>query len=1315
MASTAKSRTMKIPESEWYRHKEKILEMFLHSDSKLKEIAVYMKENHNFTATIAQYEAQLRSWDARRRLTLQEWHAIFKQLDNLQPDTKSRIMLSGRPLPEQHIRRARKHWKRKSVPEGLVDNSSSCERADAYIEIQTGENSWRRLSDTTRIAPNLPQNSLQFPSAMELDASQPQERLTVVDSSHTVQRVQQNSRARDGSLDLGSITPAAWNVYVPGGPKNIDFASYLEQASQGPLYWDWNSSGSGLTHQMLRLPAATNGSLSEHLSSEMTSFSVVPFKWLESLSYAAFENILTSRRLLYGVHDMMQNSQFPYGDGDDTSRQSLNVIGTFETLALDIGESQQPSYRFGNVLNAFLTLLPGKGHETSYDDINGLVSNGNMLHAVLNRLLFSMANGLAGLEDASMKGIFKYLWRSRGILGQVIQCLKTAGGYTAQAIAESLFKISFKANENEVLRQLLVSGLIDVYESRFIGPGLKKMTPIEALARKGNWDILELLLSTDEDQIQKLICALRYAPIQLPATLRPDSSDSPREGRISQLSPSPVWSAILQRYQVPIFTCSKDASWTPEEIRQLCLSEMAHYTKHSSFIESKVLGELPEALGDADATDVMRSIIQACEMACYGQCLKNRTEAISSIAVCSVKEGCFNFSTLLIPYCSDNCVKAILNKAIMKHQDDLAVRALEQIEDCDVLSTRGWIEEDERVPLATAIIYENRPVLDRLETAGALDNLDSCDYFAFKDTLHAATQVQDVEYIRKLLRLYPGAPFYAMGPAIQCAILKYHDEITLELASAMDNNDLADLMKRLLVTAVQSGKFDTLSASGDLLLFAVEVGDIGYVRKYLDFMGNPLDRESVTKALWHAITHSQDEIAAELVNSGISLWYIQKKQSLLTNALRMKMPQLVRAIFNADVGRYDISPIDFAHALVWGDKSIIDDLTFVCGRAGLPEEFDFDEQYLKDDIVRMFALIDADVLEHFLSQWRMSTDQISTWLALTTRERNVAKLRLFLDYQQKISHRDALEGLLRRLHPYYSPSGLDQQEGDPLDDCRFLKDFCTDQDMATLELGGWAVNVAIKYCHDDFVGWDQLFGMIDLQGKPEWGGESYPSPLGAAIHRHRERGGGINVITKLLHAGCKVNGIAETDASLETSGLLSWTALQLAIQARDEELVQLLIDHGADVHQLPLFTVKRTPLQEAAEAGSLQIVRLLLKYNCDVNAAPSVRSGGTALHFAAVSGNVNIAAELLSRGAYLYAAPSKVNGRWPLEGAAEYGRLTMIEYLWKAKENTRPASGVGTGKAGFEEKHCRSAMTLAEKNGHIACRDLIADLAGLNG
>ncbi|KAI1760234.1 hypothetical protein GGR53DRAFT_510610 [Hypoxylon sp. FL1150] len=64
----AKPRTARMPESDWYRHKAKIIEIFLFNDRTLKETVEYMfvASLRQYTQGISQYKAQLRVWKARR-------------------------------------------------------------------------------------------------------------------------------------------------------------------------------------------------------------------------------------------------------------------------------------------------------------------------------------------------------------------------------------------------------------------------------------------------------------------------------------------------------------------------------------------------------------------------------------------------------------------------------------------------------------------------------------------------------------------------------------------------------------------------------------------------------------------------------------------------------------------------------------------------------------------------------------------------------------------------------------------------------------------------------------------------------------------------------------------------------------------------------------------------------------------------------------------------------------------------------------------------------------------------------------------------
>ncbi|KAI3325678.1 ankyrin [Xylariaceae sp. AK1471] len=217
------------------------------------------------------------------------------------------------------------------------------------------------------------------------------------------------------------------------------------------------------------------------------------------------------------------------------------------------------------------------------------------------------------------------------------------------------------------------------------------------------------------------------------------------------------------------------------------------------------------------------------------------------------------------------------------------------------------------------------------------------------------------------------------------------------------------------------------------------------------------------------------------------------------------------------------------------------------------------------------------------------------------------------------------------------------------------------------------------------------------------------TPLGVAI-REAEFSPqfGYDIVKLLLGHGCDPDSIV--NFATEYGPPINQTAMLEAIDIGDQELVKLLIQYGAQINIELRHMIRRTPLQKAAEEGDIEIVRLLLQHGANVNAKPYIAMGGTAVQFAAISGNCELAAELLDHGALLHSPPSKIGGRWPIEGAAEHGRFDMIQFLWKANEETLYC---GDGENGFQERNFKKAMRLARENNHLGCNHLIAELANL--
>ncbi|KAI1380235.1 ankyrin repeat-containing domain protein [Hypoxylon crocopeplum] len=446
----------------------------------------------------------------------------------------------------------------------------------------------------------------------------------------------------------------------------------------------------------------------------------------------------------------------------------------------------------------------------------------------------------------------------------------------------------------------------------------------------------------------------------------------------------------------------------------------------------------------------------------------------------------------------------------------------------------------------------------------------------------------------------------------------------------------------------------------DTLVSAVSMGDAYCVRKILAHCPS-IPPRAMTPALVCAIQKNYVELAFKLMDAGANVngygqFQFTKHTTPLDAAVTQRNSKLVRGILNSDIGSRKVSTAGALQAFQWGDKSIIDDLTQKLINPSFVLEILNEEYY--------------DMFDVALPLMNLARNDLTKCLKIAVDKENLPIVQLLLEQNADASYKDVLAAAAKG-----HSTVLSIEEG--------VKNL----DCVEVLLSSTIVDLDGCFLH----------------------GRTRKTPLGVAIrHSEFDNDPEFIMIKRLLDSGYKLDKIALIEDGPQS--IISQSALVLAIGTRNEALVRLLVERDADVHTTVRFTVKQTPLQKAAETGSLGIVRLLLEHDADVNAAPAVRSGGTALQFAALSGNCNIAAELLSRGAYLYAPPSKVNGRWPIEGAAEHGRLHMIEYLWKAKENSSPVEDCETG---FEEKHCRRAMELAEGNGHLVCRDLIAELAGL--
>eukprot|EP00727_Mastigamoeba_balamuthi_P004813 m51a1_g1433 hypothetical protein (613) ;mRNA; f:88850-91557 len=216
--------------------------------------------------------------------------------------------------------------------------------------------------------------------------------------------------------------------------------------------------------------------------------------------------------------------------------------------------------------------------------------------------------------------------------------------------------------------------------------------------------------------------------------------------------------------------------------------------------------------------------------------------------------------------------------------------------------------------------------------------------------------------------------------------------------------------------------------------------------------------------------------------------------------------------------------------------------------------------------------------------------------------------------------------------------------------------YCSDRDIFdALELGPGAVEKLLKA---GAAAAAARKGKCNVNGRNAQG----EAPLFVAVRKNDAKSTRL-----LLKSHAQPNAI---------DGKMSAPAIVAAIQHRNEEIVKILLEHGATTFYTD--PTGRTPLHAAIEAGHPGCFDRIDPYILGVK---TVDRCETPLHMAVRLGNVQFTESLLERGAPINAVDKK--GQTPLHTACKAGNMELIESLL---EHNAPANV--TDRAGNTLLHC---------------------------
>ena len=140
----------------------------------------------------------------------------------------------------------------------------------------------------------------------------------------------------------------------------------------------------------------------------------------------------------------------------------------------------------------------------------------------------------------------------------------------------------------------------------------------------------------------------------------------------------------------------------------------------------------------------------------------------------------------------------------------------------------------------------------------------------------------------------------------------------------------------------------------------------------------------------------------------------------------------------------------------------------------------------------------------------------------------------------------------------------------------------------------------------------------------------------------------------------RVKTLLDLNVNTEMKDQLGRTALHWAAERRDKDVVELLLEYGADI------AAKRDDgstvlllLHSSAYGGQWEVVKWLVEHGADVTAKGD--GGSTVLHQAANGGHLEVVKWLVEHGADVAAKDN--NGSTVLHWAADWGHLEVVKWL----------------------------------------------------
>jgi len=890
---------------------------------------------------------------------------------------------------------------------------------------------------------------------------------------------------------------------------------------------------------------------------------------------------------------------------------------TTQMIDISVGGKTGPPPSREVVLDSLLSLLSET--QSPDDPTTDLVTEDSAFDTLFYRaLIFSMANGFAGLKDIPPAAVLKVLRKEPELTSQIFEYFRSSTPVYAKSLADNLFRAAVEACDEEAVKLILqaTQGSANAIDPNEIvcklGGGHRLYTPIEVAAKFRHLGIVKVLLAAGAD-INKTHFRERSHRLQqdehrgLELAIR-------KTGEFEVIDMDLVKTLLDGKAEVRVDLIRATARRGQANLFRELFSRFPP-AKHRKFFKSEAaLNEIVQYLDNSLATRIIKQILRYCIQQDCRSCIEKCQKVMEKTLCNAARKGNVELVKFLLPHATSK---------------DAA--------------------------LSAAVVNGSRELINVLLQNGAGvggEPSDRTEYEPFPRT----------------------SPFYnynsTMPLRFRPSRIRFY---TTPLAEALRsrNSSLIHEFESLgaLVHITQDKHFQAA------ILAAAEVGDCEYIRKLLQRALNK-SGELLTVALSIAIHVEETEAALMLLDNGAEVNLdFDGIFSPMREAVKKQNRVVVAKLLEADV---PIGVNDVEYVILWGDRSLIEDILFM--RAG--ELFDNFSGTLgaavrsrQTDLVNYFLKLGAtpsygDLVDAVRND---DNDMIQLLMLNGADPANESAILLALDNNQGI-----FEMLLRAFMAQY-PQGKRLFGGGLLIAATKRDNLALFDVLLAAKMDVNQFSASHPFSATGNIEFTPLGFTIQDKQRAKYGTQMVRKLIAAGavvngIARKPSRNYSFPLETAIIVAiktqsDEMVKLLIKNGADVDKPARLSIkrTPLQQACEIGSFKMVKLLLDNGATVDEPPAERGGGTALQLTASSGSIKIAELLLQLGADVHGAPSKVNGRTALEAAAENGRVEMIRVLWDAVKGVgFTADEIEKAKYLARSKGHRGYTEYIESLWAA-------------------------------------------------